>query len=88
METLPAGPTLTVCGQGSGRSPRADSSDFATNPVAVLSAISSVWSVSALIAGFVRSIAPDLLDVRLDPGDNRCCVTLTALPGGEHAAQG
>ena len=42
----------------------------------------------SLIAGFVRSIAPDLLDVRLDPGDNRCCVTLTALPGGEHAAQG
>jgi predicted ArsR family transcriptional regulator len=37
----------------------------------------------SLIAGFVRSVAPGLLDVRLDPDDNRCCVTLTALPGGE-----
>jgi predicted ArsR family transcriptional regulator len=41
----------------------------------------------SLIAGFVRSVAPDLLDVRLDPGDNRCCVTLSALPGGEPAAR-
>jgi predicted ArsR family transcriptional regulator len=35
----------------------------------------------SLITGLVRSVAPDLLDVRLDPGDNRCCVTLTARPG-------
>ena len=42
----------------------------------------------SLIAGFVRSVAPDLLDVRIDPGDNRCCVTLTAISGGEHAARG
>jgi predicted ArsR family transcriptional regulator len=41
----------------------------------------------SLISGVVRSVAPDLLDVRLDPGDNRCCVTLTAIPGGQHAAQ-
>ena len=37
----------------------------------------------SLIAGFVRSVAPDLLEVRIDPGDNRCCVTLTAIPSGE-----
>lgn len=37
----------------------------------------------SLIAGFVRAVAPGLLDVRLDPDDNRCCVTLTALPRGE-----
>ena len=32
----------------------------------------------ALIAGFVRSVAPDLLEARLDPADKRCCVTLSA----------
>jgi predicted ArsR family transcriptional regulator len=30
----------------------------------------------ALIASLADSLAPDLLDVRLDPGKNRCCVTL------------
>ncbi len=32
----------------------------------------------SLLAGFVDSLAPDLLNARLDPGKNRCCVTLTA----------
>jgi predicted ArsR family transcriptional regulator len=36
----------------------------------------------SLIAGFVRSAAPDLLDARLDPGDNRCCVILTGARTG------
>jgi predicted ArsR family transcriptional regulator len=40
----------------------------------------------SVIAGFVRSVAPDLLDVRLDPDDNRCCVTLNAIADGQHAA--
>jgi predicted ArsR family transcriptional regulator len=31
----------------------------------------------ALIAGLAGSLAFDLLDVRLEPGENRCCVTLT-----------
>lgn len=30
-----------------------------------------------LIAALAQAIAPDLLDIRLDPGENRCCVTLT-----------
>ena len=40
----------------------------------------------ALLGGFVDSIAPDLLDARFEPGENRCCVTLTALPATEKAA--
>ena len=32
---------------------------------------------NSLIAGLVRSVAPDLLDVRLEPAANRCCVTLS-----------
>lgn len=35
-----------------------------------------------LIAALAQAIAPDLLDVRLDPGEDRCCVTLTTLPAG------
>lgn len=34
----------------------------------------------SLLSGFVDSIAPDLLEARLEPGANRCCVTLVALP--------
>jgi predicted ArsR family transcriptional regulator len=34
----------------------------------------------ALLSGFVDSIAPDLLEARLEPGENHCCVTLVALP--------
>jgi predicted ArsR family transcriptional regulator len=34
----------------------------------------------SLLSGFVDSIAPDLLQARLEPGENRCCVTLVALP--------
>jgi predicted ArsR family transcriptional regulator len=30
----------------------------------------------SLLSGFVDSVAPDLLDARLEPGENRCCVTL------------
>jgi predicted ArsR family transcriptional regulator len=30
----------------------------------------------SLLSGFVDSVAPDLLDPRLEPGENRCCVTL------------
>ena len=41
----------------------------------------------ALLGGFVDSIAPDLLDARFEPGQNRCCVTLAALPT-ERAAAG
>jgi predicted ArsR family transcriptional regulator len=40
----------------------------------------------ALLGGFVDSIAPDLLDARFEPGENQCCVTLTALPATEKAA--
>jgi predicted ArsR family transcriptional regulator len=32
----------------------------------------------ALLDGFVDSIAPDLLQARLEPGADRCCVTLAA----------
>ena len=35
----------------------------------------------SLIAGLIRSVAPDLLDVRLEPGEDRCCVTLGTLVG-------
>ena len=31
----------------------------------------------ALLAGFAESIAPDLLEARLEPGEDRCCVILT-----------
>ena len=31
----------------------------------------------ALLAGFAECIAPDLLEVRLEPGPDRCCVILT-----------
>lgn len=34
----------------------------------------------SLLSRFVDSIAPDLLEARLEPGANRCCVTLVALP--------
>ena len=34
----------------------------------------------SLLSGFVDAIAPDLLKARLEPGENRCCVTLVALP--------
>jgi predicted ArsR family transcriptional regulator len=34
----------------------------------------------ALLSGFVDAIAPDLLKAHLEPGENRCCVTLVALP--------
>ena len=34
----------------------------------------------SLLSGFVDYIAPDLLEARLEPGANRCCVTLVALP--------
>jgi predicted ArsR family transcriptional regulator len=30
----------------------------------------------SLLSGFVDSVAPDLLDARLEPGEKRCCVTL------------
>jgi predicted ArsR family transcriptional regulator len=29
-----------------------------------------------LITALAQAVAPDLLDIRLDPGENRCCVTL------------
>ncbi len=34
----------------------------------------------SLLSGFVNSVAPDLLDARLEPGENRCRVTLRARP--------
>lgn len=34
----------------------------------------------SLLGGFVDAIAPDLLKAHLEPGENRCCVTLVALP--------
>jgi predicted ArsR family transcriptional regulator len=34
----------------------------------------------ALLDAFARSVAPDLLEVRLEPGDGRCCVTLSENP--------
>jgi predicted ArsR family transcriptional regulator len=33
----------------------------------------------SLLAGFVDSVAPDLLEARLEPGENRCCVALVPL---------
>jgi predicted ArsR family transcriptional regulator len=36
----------------------------------------------SLLRAFVDSIAPDLLEARLESGENRCCVTLTAVPEG------
>jgi hypothetical protein len=30
----------------------------------------------ALLADFAESIAPDLFEVRLEPGEDRCCVIL------------
>ena len=33
----------------------------------------------SLLTGFVDSAAPDLLEARLEPGENRCCVTLVGL---------
>jgi predicted ArsR family transcriptional regulator len=35
----------------------------------------------SVLTGFVDLIASDLLEARLEPGENRCCVTLVALPG-------
>jgi predicted ArsR family transcriptional regulator len=35
----------------------------------------------SLLTGFADSVAPDLLDARLEPGENRCCVTLAARDG-------
>ena len=37
----------------------------------------------SMLGAFVDAIAPDLLDARLEPGENRCCVTLAALPEGQ-----
>jgi predicted ArsR family transcriptional regulator len=34
----------------------------------------------ALLEGFVDSVAAELLEARLDPDANRCCVTLVAPP--------
>jgi predicted ArsR family transcriptional regulator len=34
----------------------------------------------SLLEGLVDSVAPDLLEARLEPGANRCCVTLVAPP--------
>ena len=39
----------------------------------------------SLLSAFVDSIAPDLLDARLEPGENQCCVTLEALPEKQHS---
>jgi hypothetical protein len=33
-----------------------------------------------MLSGFVDAAAPGLLDARLEPGENRCCVTLSAGP--------
>jgi predicted ArsR family transcriptional regulator len=34
----------------------------------------------SMLSGFVDTVAPGLLDARLEPGENRCCVTLSAVP--------
>jgi predicted ArsR family transcriptional regulator len=34
----------------------------------------------ALLGSLAQLVAPDLLEVRLEPGENRCCVTLTEKP--------
>src|SRR4029453_2117043 len=39
----------------------------------------------SLLSGIVGSIAPDLLEARLEPGENHCCVTLVAVPEGTSA---
>jgi hypothetical protein len=31
-----------------------------------------------MLSGFADAVAPDLLDARLEPGENRCCVMLSA----------
>lgn len=38
----------------------------------------------SLISALIHSVAPDLLDVRLDPAENRCCVALSARPVAGH----
>jgi len=35
----------------------------------------------SMLGGFVDAAAPGLLDARLEPAENRCCVTLAALSG-------
>jgi predicted ArsR family transcriptional regulator len=35
---------------------------------------------NSVLSGFVDSIAPDLLQAHLEPRENRCWVTLVALP--------
>lgn len=37
----------------------------------------------ALISGLAQAIAPDLLDARLEPAEDRCCVTLRARAGAD-----
>jgi len=32
----------------------------------------------SVLTGFIETAAPGLLDARLDPGENRCCVTVSA----------
>jgi predicted ArsR family transcriptional regulator len=40
----------------------------------------------ALLEGVVNALAPDVLEARFEPGENRCCVTLAALQATERAA--
>jgi predicted ArsR family transcriptional regulator len=35
----------------------------------------------SMLSGFVATAVPGLLDARLEPGENRCCVTLSTLSG-------
>jgi predicted ArsR family transcriptional regulator len=37
----------------------------------------------SLLSGFVDSVAPELLEARLEPGVNRCCVTLVTRGEGQ-----
>jgi predicted ArsR family transcriptional regulator len=39
----------------------------------------------SLLSAFVDTVAPDLLDARLEPRENQCCVTLAALPEKQHS---
>ena len=39
----------------------------------------------SLLSAFVDTVAPGLLDARLKPGENQCCVTLAALPEKQHS---
>ena len=39
----------------------------------------------ALLGGVVDAIAPDVLEARFEPGGDRCCVTLAALPANSAA---